>query len=279
VSRRARIVEVGPRDGLQNEKAIIPTEVKVAFVNALSQSRPDEIEVSSFVSAKRIPQLADAERVFAEIQRAPGIVYSALVPNEEGLDRALAARVEKIAVFTAATETFTQKNIHTSIDGSFARFKPVVARARGAKLAVRGYISTAFWCPYEGKVAPAQAVAVVRRLLELGVDEVSIGDTIGKAVPEEVDALLALLGDVPPAKLALHFHDTYGNAQKNVQRGFELGITTFDSSAGGLGGCPYAPGAKGNVATDLVVRTLQALGAEVSVDLGALAKARALVGI
>jgi hydroxymethylglutaryl-CoA lyase len=277
---KPRIVEVGPRDGLQNEKTIIDTAKKIAFVDALSVSGPSEIEVTSFVAADRIPQLADAEQVLAGIQRRPGIVYSALVPNERGFERALALRPDKIAVFTAASETFNQKNIKTSIAGSFERFAKVLPRARAEKWPVRGYVSTAFWCPYEGKISPQQASAVIAQLFDAGVDEVSIGDTIGKAVPEEVDALLDLvLAYAKPERIALHFHDTYGNAVENVRRGYQRGITTFDASAGGLGGCPYAPGAKGNVATDIVVRALRDLGAQVDLDLDALARARALLPI
>ncbi len=279
MSRAVRIVEVGPRDGLQNEAAIVPTDVKVALVDALSHTGVAEVEVTSFVSKEWIPQLADAEEVCRRIRKQPGVTYSALVPNERGLQRALEAKVDKIAVFTAASETFTQRNINTSIDGSFTRFLPVVAGARARGLAVRGYVSTAFWCPYEGKVPVESVAAVIRRLFELGVDEVSIGDTIGKAVPDEVSALLVAVDDLPKERLALHFHDTYGNAARNCVRGYELGVTTFDASVGGLGGCPYAPGAKGNVATDLVTRVLRAAGAEVNVDLDALARARAVLDL
>lgn len=275
---RARIVEVGPRDGLQNEAAMVPTEAKVAFVDALSRAGPDEIEVSAFVSPRWIPQLADAGEVFGRIARAPGIVYSALVPNEQGLERALAARVDKIAVFTAASETFNRRNINATIEESVARFAPVVPRARDAGLAVRGYVSTAFWCPYEGRIAPAAVVAVVRRLLDVGVDEVSIGDTIGHAVPAEVHALLdALLDVVPPGRVAMHFHDTRGSAVANALASWERGITAFDASAGGVGGCPYAPGAAGNVATEDLVEALRRAGAEVSVDLSALRAASELL--
>ena len=270
-----RIVEVGPRDGLQSEAAVISTEAKVAYVDALSASGLPEIEASAFVSPKWIPQLADAEEVFRRIRRAPGVVYSALVPNEQGLDRALAARVDKIAVFTAASETFNRKNINATLEESVRRFVPVVDRARRAGLPIRGYVSTAFWCPYEGKIAPAQALNACRRLADLGVDEISVGDTIGKAVPEEVRALLeALRVALPEMKLAMHFHDTYQHAVENVLTSWRMGVETFDSSAGGIGGCPYAPGASGNVATEAVVEALRASGAEVRVDLDALASAR-----
>jgi len=253
-----RIVEVGPRDGLQNEARPVPTEVKIAFVDALSAAGFDEIEVSSFVSPKWIPQLADAEAVFAGIRRAPGVTYMALVPNLEGLERAKAARVDKVAVFTAASETFSRKNTNASIAEALERFRPVVARAG---LPVRGYISTAFHCPFEGPIAPHQVLPVARALLELGCSELSIGDTIGRATPEEVTRLLDLLlpAVLPSRNLAVHFHDTYGQAVSNAIAAHALGITVFDASAGGIGGCPYAPGAPGNVATDALVSAFPGL--------------------
>ncbi len=259
---------MAPRDGLQNEKAVVPTEVKAAFVDALSAAGYDEIEVSAFVSPKWIPQLADAEEVFGRIQRREGVVYSALVPNEQGLERALKARVGKIAVFTAASETFNRKNINASIAESIERFVPVVPRAQAAGLNVRGYVSTAFWCPYEGKIEPEAVVDVVKRLLDLGVDEISIGDTIGKAVPLEVHALLDLLLDaLAQDRIAMHFHDTYGTAVANALAAYERGIAIFDASAGGVGGCPYAPGAAGNVATEDLAWALTRSGATVALDL------------
>ncbi len=270
-----RIVEVGPRDGLQNEAALIPTEAKVAFVDRLSESGLREIEAGAFVSPKWVPQLADSDAVFARIRRAPGVAYSALVPNLQGLERAVAARVDKVAVFTAASETFNRKNINASIDESFERLRPVVERARGLQLPVRGYVSTAFWCPYEGRVEPARAVEVCRRLADLGVDEISVGDTIGKAATAEVAALLeALLPVVPAGRIALHFHDTYHHAVDNVLEGLRLGIRAFDSSVGGLGGCPYAPGARGNVATEALISALRGAGERVDVDPAVLAQAR-----
>ena len=273
-----RIVEVGPRDGLQSETVSIPTDVKVAYIDALSSAGLPEIEASAFVSPKWVPQLADAEEVFRRIRRAPGVTYSALVPNEQGLDRALAAKVDKIAVFTAASETFNRKNINASIDESIARFAPVIRRARAERIPIRGYVSTAFWCPYEGRVAPSKAVEVCRRLADAGVDELSIGDTIGKAVPDEVKQLLdALLPSTPPGSVALHFHDTYGHAVENALAGWKMGIGAFDSSAGGIGGCPYAPGASGNVATEALVQSFRAAGAKVPGDLAALAAARRLI--
>lgn len=248
---RVRIVEVGPRDGLQNVQATVPTEIKVAYVNALSRSGLQEIEVSSFVSPRWVPQLADAEQVFALINRVPGVHYSALVPNERGLERALACRVDKIAVFTAASESFSLKNVNASIDDIIARLRPVVARS---PVPVRGYVSTAFYCPYEGKVAPEKVLEVCNKLIDIGCSELSIGDTIGRAVPEDVDRLLKLLASRFSASiLAMHFHDTFGNAILNVRRSFEAGIRIFDGSTGGVGGCPFAPGAKGNVATEALV--------------------------
>ncbi len=270
-----RIVEVGPRDGLQNEARTIPTEDKVAFVDALSKAGLQEIEAGAFVSPEWVPQLADSGEVFRRIHRAPGVTYSALVPNERGLDRALEARADKIAVFTAASETFNQKNINCSIAESLRRFAPVLDRARSLKLPVRGYVSTAFWCPYEGKVPPEKARDVVVALVDAGVEEVSIGDTIGKATAAEVRDLLSrvlpLLGSVRPA---MHFHDTYGQAIENVLESWRAGIRTFDCSVGGIGGCPYAPGAPGNVGTEAVVRALRDAGATVDVDLTALEGAR-----
>ena len=275
-----RIVELAPRDGLQNEAIAVPTTTKVAFVDALSRTGVPEIEVSAFVSRRRIPQLADAEEVFERIARAPGVVYSALVPNELGLDRALQARVGKIAVFTAASETFNRKNINAGISESIERFAPVVKGAKAAGLPIRGYVSTAFWCPYEGRVDASVTIDVSQRLLALGIDEVSIGDTIGKAVPEEVSTLLERLLPLAPAPhLAMHFHDTFHHAIENVVTSRRLGVTTFDSSAGGIGGCPFAPGATGNVATEAVVRTLRAGGDEIDVDLDAMDAARNVIGL
>jgi len=265
---RVRIIEVGPRDGLQNEAKTVPTDVKVRFVDALSEAGYEEIEVSAFVSPDRVPQLADAEEVFARIRRREGTLYSALVPNERGLERALRAGIGKAAVFTAASETFNRKNVNASIAESIERFKPVVEGARLAAIPVRGYVSTAFWCPYEGRIAPEAVVDVAKRLTDLGVDEISIGDTIGKAVPAEVMALLdRLLDHVDQDRLAMHFHDTYGTAIANVLASYERGISAFDSSAGGVGGCPFARGASGNVATEDLIWALTQSGAAVAPDL------------
>jgi len=273
-----KIVEVGPRDGLQNETATVPTEVKVAFVNALSLTGVSEIEVSAFVSPRRVPQLADAAEVFRKIIRQDGVVYSALVPNEKGLDRAMAARVDKISVFTAASETFNQKNINTSGEGALRRFRPLIGRAQGEGLPVRGYVSTAFWCPFEGKISPGLTVDVVKKLFYIGVDEVSISDTIGKAAPEEIARLFdLLLPDIARERIAVHFHDTYGRGVKNVLTSWSCGIRIFDASAGGIGGCPFAPGATGNVATESVVKALENKGKTVGVDLKKLSQARHLL--
>jgi hydroxymethylglutaryl-CoA lyase len=273
-----KIVEVGPRDGLQNESATIPTEAKVAFVDALSGTGVGEIEVSAFVSPRKVPQLGDAGDVFRRIRRREGVVYSALVPNEQGLDRALAAGVDKAAIFTAASETFNRKNINTSVEGSLQRFQPLMRRARALGLPVRGYVSTAFWCAFEGRIAPEAVVDLTERLFDLGIDEVSISDTIGKAAPEEVARLLdLLLPKVAPERIAVHFHDTYGRGIPNVLQSRAYGIRTFDASVGGLGGCPFAPGATGNVATEDVVAALAGTGAAVKVDRAQLEQARALL--
>jgi hydroxymethylglutaryl-CoA lyase len=273
-----RIVEVGPRDGLQNEKTPVPTETKVAFVDALSGTGVTEIEVSAFVSPRWVPKLGDAEEVFKRIFRNQSVIYSALVPNEKGLDRALEARIDKCSVFTSASETFNQKNINTSIQGSIERFLPVVERTRSAGLPVRGYVSTAFWCAFEGKIAPEAVLAVVGRLVEIGVNEVSISDTIGKASPDEVKRLLdLLLPRLSSDRIAMHFHDTYGRGVENVLASWSQGIRIFDASVGGLGGCPYAPGATGNVATDAVVKALREAGESVDVDLQGLEQARHLL--
>jgi len=273
-----KIVEVGPRDGLQNESATIPTGTKVAFVDALSGTGVGEIEVSAFVAPRKVPQLGDAGEVFRRIRRRAGVVYSALVPNEQGLDRALAAGVDKAAIFTAASETFNRKNINTSVEGSLQRFQPLMRRARSLGLPVRGYVSTAFWCAFEGRIAPQAVVDLTERLFDLGIDEVSISDTIGKAAPKEVARLLdLLLPRVAPERIAVHFHDTYGRGIPNVLQSWTFGIRTFDASVGGLGGCPFAPGATGNVATEDVVKALAGAGAAMRVDRAQLDQARRLL--
>ncbi len=274
-----RLVEVGPRDGLQNEKAVMPLVAKVAFVDALSAAGLKEIEAGAFVSPAAVPQMADSAEVFESIVRHEGVVYSALVPNEKGLDRALDADADKIAVFTAASETFNRRNINASVAESIERFKPVLERTLKMELPVRGYISTAFYCPFEGKVAPEKVLPVAQKLLDMGVEELSIGDTIGRAVPDDVRRLLELLlKSVPAEKIFLHFHDTYGMAAANALTAWrEFSISGFDSSSGGLGGCPYAPGATGNVATEDLIFAFKASGARVPADLAKIqAAAKAL---
>lgn len=269
---RVHLVEVGPRDGLQSEERVVPTAVKVAFVDALSAAGFEEIEVSSFVSPRWVPQLADALEVFGAIQRRAGTLYSALVPNEQGLERALAARVDKVAVFTAASETFSRRNTNATIVESLARLAPVVRRS---PTPVRGYVSTAFHCPYEGPIAPERVVEVAGRLIELGCAELSIGDTIGRATPSEVRALLEpLLQRAAVERVAMHFHDTFGLALENVKAAAALGITRFDGSAGGIGGCPYAPGAPGNIATQALIA---AFPGRTGVDLEQVDRAAAVV--
>jgi hydroxymethylglutaryl-CoA lyase len=273
-----KIVEVGPRDGLQNETAYVPPDSKVAFVDALSLSGVSEIEVSGFVSPHWVPQLADAEEVFRKITRKADVVYSALVPNKRGLDRAVASRVDKVSLFTAASETFNRKNINTSTEGSIRRFLPVVEGAKREGMAVRGYVSTAFWCAFEGKIPPEAVIGVVKRLVDIGVDEVSISDTIGKASPSEVKRLLdCLLPMIPSDRIAMHFHDTYGRGVENALTTWAYGIRIFDASVGGLGGCPYAPGATGNVSTEALVKAFESRGEAVGVDLEKLSQARRLL--
>jgi hydroxymethylglutaryl-CoA lyase len=276
--QRVTVVEVGPRDGLQNESAIVSTADKIEFVNRLSAARLPIIEVSAFVSPKWVPQMADAAEVFAGITRASGIRYAALVPNLAGLDRAMAAGVSDIAVFAAATETFSRKNINQSIDDSLVTYKQVCDRARAAGLRVRGYLSTAFGCPFEGAVAPERVADVASRLIDLGAYEVAVSDTIGIAHPGQVPRVLeAVLARVPVERVALHFHDTRGTALANVLASLPFGIATFDASAGGLGGCPYAPGAAGNLATDDLLYMLDGLGIETGVSLAAVTDASAFI--
>lgn len=273
-----KIVEVGPRDGLQNETAPVPSAAKIAFIDELSQSGVAEIEVSAFVSPRWVPQLSDADLVFNGINRLEGVTYSALVPNRQGFDHAQAAGADKIAVFTAASETFNQKNINTSLSGSIQRFRPLVRAAIDAGVPVRGYVSTAFWCAFEGRIEPEAAVSVVERLDGIGIDEVAISDTIGKASPDEVRQLLdLLLLRIPSERIAVHFHDTYGRGVANTLAACSHGIRTFDASVGGLGGCPYAPGATGNVATQDVVAALEAHGVDTGIEVERLNRALRLL--
>lgn len=279
--QRVTVYEVGPRDGLQNEPEALSVEDRARFVDLLTEAGLPAIEVGSFVSPAAIPQLASTEEVFARIHRASGVRYPALVPNVRGLERAIAAGVREIAVFTAASETFNRHNIRAGIDESIERFQPVVARAAEEGIRVRGYVSTAFGCPYEGEISPEAVREVVHKLLDLPVDEISIGDTIGVATPSGVYDVVETLYDsgVTRGVLALHMHDTRGTALANVYAGLQCGITTFDSSAGGLGGCPYAPGASGNLATEDLLFLLEGLGIETGVTLpGVVAASRFLAG-
>jgi len=264
-----RVVEVGPRDGLQNEKALVPTAQKIAFIRLLAGSGLAVIEATSFVSPRAIPQLSDAGAVMAGLSQDGTVQYPVLVPNLKGMERALAAGVRAIAVFTAASESFTRHNINATIAESLANFRPVVALARQEGVTVRGYISTVFGCPYEGAVAPRQVLSVAQALLEMGISELSLGDTIGVATPNQVVDVLGLLteGTIPVERLAVHFHDTRGTALANVLMALQLGISIVDSSAGGLGGCPYAPGAAGNLATEDLLYMLHGMGIHTGVDL------------
>jgi len=262
MDQTVRVYEVGPRDGLQNEAAPIPTATKARFIELLAAAGLREIEATSFVAPRAIPQLADADELLAGLARAPGVRYPVLVPNPRGLARAEAAGADAIAVFTAATDAFTQANIGMSVRESLDAFAPVLERAGSLGWWRRGYVSTAFGCPYSGRVEPARAMKVALRLLDLGVDEVCFGDTIGVGVPTQVAALtgLAVAGGVPLDRIAYHFHDTRGTALANVAAGLDAGVRCFDASTGGTGGCPYAPGAAGNLATEDLVYFLDASG-------------------
>jgi hydroxymethylglutaryl-CoA lyase len=272
------IVEVGPRDGLQNEKAIVPTPQKIAFVDQLTAAGHRAIEVAAFVSPKWVPQMADAADVFAGIRRKDGVCYSALVPNRAGLDRALAAGVREVAIFAASSETFSRKNINRSIDESFVVYRQVTDAALQAGVRVRAYLSTSFGCPFEGVVDPARVIELTDRLVQLGAYEVAVSDTIGIAHPGQVSRLLdELLPRIPVSRVALHFHDTRGTALANVLAALAHGVSTFDSSAGGLGGCPYAPGAAGNLATEDLVYMLDGLGIETGVSLAGVVRASSAI--
>ena len=263
-----KIVEMGPRDGLQNEKAQVPTEVKVELVDRLSATGLTAVEAGAFVSPKWVPQMADTAEVLARITRKPGVAYPVLVPNEKGLEQALAAGVEEIAVFGAASESFSRKNINCSIAESLERFAPVCATATAKGLRVRGYVSCVLGCPYEGAVDPGRVAEVAAKLIDLGCYEVSLGDTIGVGTPAKAKAMFRRVAvTVPAGRLALHFHDTYGQAVANILACLDMGAAVVDSSVAGLGGCPYAKGASGNVATEDVLYLLQGLGVETGVDL------------
>ena len=266
-----RIVEVGPRDGLQNEKTLVPTATKIALIDRLSACGFPVVEATSFVSPKWVPQLADADEVLPAITRREGVLYPVLVPNEKGLDRALNAGVREIAVFTAASDAFNQRNINCDIAESLRRIAPVVERAKTAGLWVRGYVSTVLGCPYQGAVPLSDVTRVTRELFALGCDEISLGDTIGVGTPRKARAMLeACAADVPMRQLAVHFHDTYGQALANVFACLEAGVRIVDSAVGGLGGCPYAQGASGNVASEDLIYMLHGLGMHTGVDLDAI---------
>jgi hydroxymethylglutaryl-CoA lyase len=269
--KRARIVEVGPRDGLQNEKQPIDIATRIQLINQLAEAGLSHIEAGSFVNPSWVPQMAGSEDVFAQISRAPGVHYLALTPNMRGFDRAVVAKVSEVAVFAAASEAFSQKNINCSIAESIARFEPVMQAAKERGIPVRGYVSTVAGCPYQGDVSVDAVVNLSVQLLEMGCYEVSMGDTIGAGIPEQIRQLLsALLLRIPAEKLAVHFHDTNGRALENIKVALELGISVIDSSIAGLGGCPYAEGASGNVATEDVVNMLDELGIEHGLNLNKL---------
>ncbi len=268
-----RIVEVGPRDGLQNEKAIIPAATKIALIDRLAATGLHTVEATSFVSPKWVPQLADGAEVMAGIHRRPGVSYPVLVPNLKGLENALDAGADEVAVFTAASEAFNRRNINASIDESLARFEPVMALAADRRVKVRGYVSTVLGCPYQGEVPVADVVRVSARLHAMGCYEISLGDTIGVGTPAKAAAMLAAVaGEVPISALAVHFHDTYGQALANILACLSVGVTVIDSSVAGLGGCPYAKGATGNVASEDVAYLLHGQGLTTGVDLPALAE-------
>ena len=267
-----RIVEVGPRDGLQNEVRTVPTSAKIELINRLADAGLTAIEATAFVSPKWVPQMADNARVMAGIRRKPGVAYPVLVPNLQGFEAAAAARAEEIAVFGAASESFSRRNINCSIQESLARFEPVAAAAKARNIRVRGYVSCVAGCPYEGDVAPDAVASVAEKLYAMGCYEISLGDTIGVGTPGAIQAMLRAVAErVPLDRLAVHLHDTYGQALANIYAALELGIAVVDSSVAGLGGCPYAKGASGNVATEDVVYLLNGLGIETGVDLEQLA--------
>ncbi|CAL8969165.1 3-hydroxy-3-isohexenylglutaryl-CoA/hydroxy-methylglutaryl-CoA lyase [Rhodoplanes serenus] len=275
---RVRVVEVGPRDGLQNEPGMVPTDAKASLIEALADAGLTSIEAGSFVSPKWVPQMADTSAVLARLRPRPEVAYPVLVPNLQGLERALACGVREIAVFGSASESFAERNINCSIAESFERFTPVVERAQNAGLRVRGYVSCTLGCPYEGEISADAVAEVASALIKMGCFEVSLGDTIGVGTPLKARRMVERVAtDVPPEKLALHFHDTFGQALANILACLELGVAVIDSAVAGLGGCPYAPGASGNVATEDVVYMLGGMGIATGVDLRALATAGQLV--
>ncbi|WP_119462817.1 hydroxymethylglutaryl-CoA lyase [Rhodospirillaceae bacterium SYSU D60014] len=271
---RVKMVEVGPRDGLQNEAAFLPTATKIELIDRLAATGLQVVEATSFVSPRRVPQMADSREVMAGIARRPGVSYPVLVPNMQGFEAAMAADVREIAIFGAASESFSQRNINCSIEESLARFAPVCAAAAKGGIRVRGYVSCVLGCPYEGAVAPQQVAAVAARLLELSCYEISLGDTIGVGTPGKAMAMIEAVAErVPRDRLAVHFHDTYGQALANILAALECGVATVDSSVAGLGGCPYAVGATGNVASEDVLYMLSGLEIETGVDLPSLVAA------
>ncbi len=269
--KKVRIVEVGPRDGLQNEKMEVPTQVKLELIGRLADAGLPAVEATAFVSPKWIPQMADHTEVLEGIRRKPGVSYPVLTPNLKGFEAARAAGATEVAVFGAASESFSKKNINCSIAESLERFRPVAEAARKANIKVRGYISCVLGCPYEGDIAPARVAAVARALHDMGCYEISLGDTIGTGTPGRTKAMIeACAREVPIERLAGHYHDTYGQALANIYASLEMGVATFDSSVAGLGGCPYAKGASGNVATEDVVYMLNGLGIDTGIDLAKL---------
>jgi len=273
MTQTVTLFEMGPRDGLQNEKKQIATADKIALIDALSGCGFQKIEVTSFVSPKWVPQMADAADVLGGITRRAGVVYTALTPNMKGFEAAIAARADEVAIFGSASEGFSQANINCSIDDSLVRFAPVVAAAQANGTPVRGYVSCVTECPYDGPTPPEQVARVAKALLDMGCYEISLGDTIGAATPATTQAMLnAVLDVVPVSQVAGHFHDTHGRALDNIAVSLEMGLRVFDAAVGGLGGCPYAPGAKGNVATEAVIALLEARGFTTGIDADALAK-------
>ena len=274
---RIEIFEVGPRDGLQNEKQYIPVAEKVALVNCLSRAGFRRIECASFVSPKWVPQMAGSAEVLAGIARAPGVSYAALTPNMRGFEEAVAAGADEVAIFGAASEGFSRANINASIDESLARFAPVAEAAQARGVPLRGYISCVTDCPYDGPVAPASVARVAAALRDMGCYEISLGDTIGQGTPQTIRAMLeAVLAEVPAERLAGHYHDTAGRALENIEASMALGLAVFDAAVGGLGGCPYAPGAAGNVATEAVAARMAELGVDTGLDRGVLDEAAAM---
>jgi isopropylmalate/homocitrate/citramalate synthase len=278
--RQLRIIEVGPRDGLQNERAILSVEQKLELIQRLIDAGLKSIEVTSFVNPTVIPQLADADELYPRLPQRDDVEFIALVPNERGYERAVEAGVKRIELFTGATDEFCQANIRCSIDQSFERFRPVAERAHADELTVRGAVSVAFHCPYSGPVEPDRAVTVAERLFELGCDEVAICDTIGRATQIEVESLLITAADrLPFSQLALHMHDTFGQAIANLEIGWEAGVGVFDAAVSGLGGCPFAPGAPGNISTESVVTKFDEMGVDTGISLDALREVAAWVGV